>query len=288
MTNFRVLDIETTGNTNQELVSYCEIDYTENGELRPVVYPCILPEERILPAATALHGISNFTIDKVRNNPNEIVMYHSQKEAYQAVLQNLIRAVKENMYIIGYNHIKFDLQWLKHNIIRYLTNNDEKQIDKINKLFDILVERSLDVFALAKKVYSKTFLGDLTLSTVYIQACCKNDEDIQNFLNRRSRHDAREDCYTTVAILHAIAKEQYGMLTDHNVITNDEIKTLIEKINTPTLLKTIEFGKYKGQTYEEVYNKDINYLYWLAKNNDNKDVQFTLNQFFKKGNEDLC
>lgn len=36
----------------------------------------------------------------------------------------------------------------------------------------------------------------------------------------------------------------------------------------------ITFGKYKGQTYKEVYEKDSQYINWFLSNNRNIDIDF--------------
>lgn len=63
-------------------------------------------------------------------------------------------------------------------------------------------------------------------------------------------------------------------------LTND-YKKLIELTTTPILLKTMRFGKYKGESFESIAKKDASYLKWLRDNkqDSDEDLEYTLNYY---------
>jgi uncharacterized protein (DUF3820 family) len=42
-------------------------------------------------------------------------------------------------------------------------------------------------------------------------------------------------------------------------------------------MKTMMIGKYRGKTFEEVYDIDSWYLEWITKNNFTEDIKYTCN-----------
>jgi DNA polymerase III epsilon subunit-like protein len=60
----------------------------------------------------------------------------------------------------------------------------------------------------------------------------------------------------------------------------DIMAKLAELTQTPVLMKEFKFGKYKGQSIEEVANSDQGYLSWMIKNLDlDEDMKYTLEQY---------
>ncbi len=55
---------------------------------------------------------------------------------------------------------------------------------------------------------------------------------------------------------------------------------------SPSLLKTMPFGKYKGKTFQEITNKHraVNYLQWCLDNIENlsSDLKFTIETAINK------
>lgn len=60
-----------------------------------------------------------------------------------------------------------------------------------------------------------------------------------------------------------------------------DYKKLIELTNTPVLLTTMKFGKYKGESFEEIAKKDPSYLKWLKNNkqDSDQDLEYTLDYY---------
>lgn len=81
-------------------------------------------------------------------------------------------------------------------------------------------------------------------------------------------HDALDDVLVLEQIfakLKQIVAEKYQLNEEGKVITK-----MMELSQTPLLLKTINFGKYKGMNFAELANLDHGYLDWLYKNESQK------------------
>ncbi len=99
-------------------------------------------------------------------------------------------------------------------------------------------------------------------------------------------HDALGDVLVLEALFEYLKKavaEKYGSQTEEGVQSK-----MIELTHTPTLLITINFGKYRGKMFEEVVRIDRAYLDWLRGSElqkspaeQNEELVFTLNHFCK-------
>mgnify|MGYP006897081056 FL=1 len=55
---------------------------------------------------------------------------------------------------------------------------------------------------------------------------------------------------------------------------------LAELTQTPVLMKTFKFGKYKDREIAEVVNEDRSYINWMRSNLDlDEDMMFTLDYY---------
>lgn len=93
-------------------------------------------------------------------------------------------------------------------------------------------------------------------------------------------HDAIGDVLTMKLLLRALmykAKESYPQETDI-------MGKLCELSATPVLMETISFGKYKGESFESIAQRDRQYLQWLRNNTDEgkKDLIFTIDHHLGK------
>ncbi len=76
-----------------------------------------------------------------------------------------------------------------------------------------------------------------------------------------SAHDALGDVLVLEALFEYLkkqAEEQFSLSSEEEVIAK-----LLELNDMPVLLNIINFGKYKGKTFEEVVKEDRSYLQWL-------------------------
>lgn len=95
-----------------------------------------------------------------------------------------------------------------------------------------------------------------------------------------SAHDAEGD----VSVLYALFNRLLIKMVEK---VGDEEKAIMEMIEIskkPVIFKQFNFGKYKGQNVQDVYQKDAGYLEWLLKTKladggDDEDWIYTLRHF---------
>ena len=65
--------------------------------------------------------------------------------------------------------------------------------------------------------------------------------------------------------------------------TLNPMQKLVELTQTPVLIKIFKFGKYKGESIEEVARKDANYLNWMRENMKDldEDMRFSIDYYLK-------
>ncbi len=57
------------------------------------------------------------------------------------------------------------------------------------------------------------------------------------------------------------------------------VEKMVDLTNTPIMIKTFKFGKYKGKSLEEVAREDAGYLRWMLSSMDNldEDMKYSIN-----------
>jgi exodeoxyribonuclease X len=89
-------------------------------------------------------------------------------------------------------------------------------------------------------------------------------------IDEAKAHDASGD----VMVLEKVFEYMLQDYMSQNKVTEDEaIEKFIEISNNPLLLRTINFGKSKGTSFEEIRQRDFSYLQWLG-NLPDKDEDF--------------
>jgi exodeoxyribonuclease X len=94
-------------------------------------------------------------------------------------------------------------------------------------------------------------------------------------------HDASGD----VLVLEEVFNYMLSDYMSKNQKTEEEtIKKFIEISMTPQLLRSINFGKSRGMSFDEIRQNDFSYLEWLAKLPDkDEDFVFTVKYHIEKG-----
>jgi len=97
-------------------------------------------------------------------------------------------------------------------------------------------------------------------------------------------HDALGDVLVLEALFHYLkkqAQEQFKLSSEEDVIAK-----LLELSAMPVLMNIINFGKYKGKTFEEVVKEDRSYLEWLfgsetskPETEQNEEMVYTLRHY---------
>lgn len=82
-------------------------------------------------------------------------------------------------------------------------------------------------------------------------------------------HDAKSD----VLVLEAVFKELFGILKDKHPDKSEEelIEEAVAISSRPSLIRTIKFGKYRGERLEALVQRDPGYLEWLLGAKENQD-----------------
>ena len=88
-------------------------------------------------------------------------------------------------------------------------------------------------------------------------------------------HDAIGDVLVMKLLLSRLvmlAKEQY--------IGENPMEKLTQLTQTPVMIKTFKFGKYKGREVADIAKEDLKYLKWMQTNMDlDEDLAFTLGYY---------
>lgn len=178
----------------------------------------------------------------------------------------------KDVYYVGHN-ISYDREVVKS----VLTRNYYSAVQMENLYDD---NKWIDTLRLAKHIYHDTEVKDCSGTNMISFALeylfhylhlYEYDED-KNLLF----HDARFDVDATWSLLKHCSDKLGVKLND--------AKKLVEISNSPILLEKFSFGKYKGKTYKEVYNKDKSYFKWLYtqdtlnpdSNNFDPDLYYTI------------
>ena len=90
-------------------------------------------------------------------------------------------------------------------------------------------------------------------------------------------HDAIGDVLVMKLLLSRLVQEVRKQFPDEDIM-----KKLAELTQTPVLMKTFKFGRYKGSEIEEIANEDMGYLKWMRKTLDlDEDMTYTLDYYLK-------
>ena len=88
-------------------------------------------------------------------------------------------------------------------------------------------------------------------------------------------HDAIGDVLVMKLLLSELVKRTQDKFPGEN-----PMKKLAELTQTPVLMKTFKFGKYKDRQIEEICKADKGYISWMQKNLDlDEDMEYTLNYY---------
>ena len=96
------------------------------------------------------------------------------------------------------------------------------------------------------------------------------------------------DAFGDVLVLEKLFDRLFAKIQkEENLSWNETIEKMIEITRNPLLMKRINFGKYKGQTVEEIAQKDPGYLKWLLDEKlkaptGEEDWIYTLEYYLKK------
>ena len=246
MTHYILFDTETTGASAEDrVIQFGAIILNQKNELEIYDELCFSP----IPIKLEAMEVHNITPDLIENKPLAI------ETNFYKRLEELNNS--EN-FLIAHN-INFDLEMIKkEGFVNNLQLIDTLRCAK--HLFEDLPYHRLQYLRYALELY-------------------KIEEQEARKLNITIKaHDAIGDVLVMKLFLSrlvASCRELYPTL--------NPMQKLVELTQTPVLIKIFKFGKYKGESLEEVARKDANYLNWMRENMKDldEDMRFSIDYYLK-------
>jgi DNA polymerase-3 subunit epsilon len=220
-------DLETTGlNIVTDRIvelSYLKVDVNGNETSKTMLINPTIP---ISPESTAIHGIIDAD---VKDAPT-----------FSAIAKNLAKEI-EGCDLAGYNSNKFDIPLLAEEFMRA-----DVDIDMTKRKF-------IDVQVIFHKMEQRT------LSAAYKFYCDKELEDA---------HSAAADTRATYQILQAQLDKYSELKNDATYLAefsafNRNVDFAGRIVYNENGTEVFNFGKYKGHSVEEVFQKDSGYYGWM-------------------------
>jgi len=91
-------------------------------------------------------------------------------------------------------------------------------------------------------------------------------------------HDAIGDVLVMKLLLSRLIR-----LTQENFPGVNPMQKLVELTQTPVMIKTFKFGKYKDREISEIANEDRGYIQWMRANLElDQDMQYTLDYYLNQ------
>jgi DNA polymerase-3 subunit epsilon len=250
-------DVETTGLhvIRDRILQIAMIKYFKDGSPYKELSMIINPGIPISEEAYKVHGIG----------PKEV----ANKPTFKEVAQELYEFIGQSD-LAGYNSNRFDVPMLAEEFARY---GYDLELDK---------RRLIDV----QRIFYK--MEPRTLKAAYQFYC--NEE-------LKDAHDALIDIRATVKVLEGqLARYQHAnyLSEDGEIIENpvvNDVQALHDFTNdlkTPDVTQKLRyneqgvivfnFGKYTGMTFEQVWDRESNYFYWIL----DKEFSFQVKSIIKK------
>jgi len=243
MPKYILFDTETTGAGEKDRIIQVGAMIVHGKDNIEVIDELCSTEVPITIEAMAIH---NITPDVIKNQPSYAELNFTKKlEEYNAA---------EN-YLIAHN-ISFDLTMIEKEGFQ----NSYTLIDTLRcakHLIDEMPSHALQYLRYALELY-KTEDAEAAKLGVTIKA-----------------HDAIGDVLVMKLLLSELVKRTQSKYPGQNPMVK-----LAELTQTPVLLKTFKFGKYKDREIAEICKADSGYINWMKNNMDlDEDMLFTLNHY---------
>lgn len=245
MAIYILFDTETTGNQEKDRIIQIG-GMIVRGKAEIEVYDELCSTD--VPISIEAMEVHNITPDIITNKPAFV-----QTDFYKKVNEY---NQPEN-YLIAHN-ISFDLGMLKKEGFE----NRYTLIDTVRcarHLFADMPYHRLQYLRYALELYEE------------------EDAEAKKLGVTIKAHDAIGDVLVMKLLLSRLVQEVRKQFPDDNIM-----KKLAELTQTPVLMKTFKFGKYKGSEIEEIANEDMGYLKWMRKTLDlDEDMTYTLDYYLK-------
>lgn len=240
MTKYVLFDTETTGNQEEDrIIQIGAMVVGSKGDVEVYDELC----SSTVPIKVEAMEVHNITPDLIEGKTPFIST---------RFYRDLSTLNSENNYLIAHN-IKFDLGMLeKEGFVNRMKIIDTLRCSK--HLYPDSEYHRLQYFRYSLGLY-KDEAKEASKHNIVIKA-----------------HDAIGDVLVMKLLLSKLVakvKEQYGRV-------NPMVK-LAELTNTPVMLKSFKFGKYKGEEIADVARRDAGYIKWMLKSLElDDDLKYTL------------
>jgi DNA polymerase-3 subunit epsilon/exodeoxyribonuclease X len=243
MSKYILFDTETTGNQQEDKIIQLGFMIVENGKEVEVYDELNSTDVDIKIEAMEVH---NVTPDMLENKP-----LLKDTKGYQKICE----VNSADNYLIAHN-IKFDLDMIQKEGF----TNQMKLIDTLrcaSHLFDELPAHRLQYLRYKLNIY-------------------KEEENEANKLGISIKaHDAIGDVLIMKLLLSKLVaktKEKFEGIKNGEIMDK-----LVELTQTPVHIKIFKFGKYKGESIQDIANSDIGYLRWMRDKLElDEDMKYSL------------
>jgi len=245
MAKYILFDTETTGNQEEDRIIQVGAMVFDGKEIEVYDELCSSPKEISIEAMEVHH----ITPDIIQNKP-------SYEET--AFAKRLLELNAEENYLIAHN-IAFDLGMVtKEGFVNRCQCIDTVRCAK--HLYPELPYHRLQYLRYALELY-KTEAEEAAKIGITIKA-----------------HEAIGDVLILKLLLSKLTQRCKTAYPDSKIM-----EKLVELTNTPVMMQTFKFGKYKGREIEEIAHEDMGYLKWMRKNLElDEDLAYTLDHYLEQ------
>lgn len=243
MAVYVLFDTETTGNQEQDRIIQIGAMIVHNKE-EIEVYDELCSTD--VPIALEAMEVHNITPDVIANQPPFSELAFAKKiEEYN----------KEENFLIAHN-INFDLGMI--------------QKEGFENRYTLI-----DTFRCAKHLYPDMPYHRLQYLRYALELYMVEGAEADNLGITIKAHDAIGDVLVMKLLLSKLVQAAMEQFEGKN-----PMQTLAELTQTPVLMRTFKFGKYKGREIAEIAEEDMGYLQWMRKNLElDEDMAFTLDNY---------
>jgi DNA polymerase-3 subunit epsilon/exodeoxyribonuclease X len=243
MSKYILFDTETTGNQQDDKIIQLGFMIVETGKDVEVYDELNSTDVDIKIEAMEVH---NVTPDMLENKP-----LLKDTKGYQKICE----VNSADNYLIAHN-IKFDL-------------------DMIQKEGFINEMKTIDTLRCASHLYDDLSAHRLQFLRYKLDIYKEEDAEAKKLGITVKAHDAIGDVLIMKLLLSKLVsktKEKFEGIKNSEIMDK-----LVELTQTPVHIKIFKFGKYKGESIQDIANSDIGYLRWMRDKLElDEDMKYSL------------
>ena len=167
-------------------------------------------------------------------------------------------------------------------------NTEENYIIIHNAAFDLGMLKKegfdtkmkiIDTLRVAKHIFADEDAHRLQYFRYKMQLYKDEQQEADKLNIEVKAHDAIGDVLVLKLFLSKLKDAVKSAFPDAN-----PVEKMVELTNTPIMIKTFRFGKYKGKTIKEIAASDAGYLRWMLSSMENldEDLRYSINQILSE------